>query len=188
MASMKKLARLAFIARQFGYEYADIRQGGGSQGKGLVMLIVPDPSPQARARAEQSWAQFPQASEGFALPLLVPDEVELLKARIMFDLSTRHTEKQRLVIAGIGFSALSVGLGFKLGADTTAVIISGIVWAAFMALVPVSVVVNRRYKAKSIARFQAAGLTPVTDHSGRLRYVPPGGQLPGHGNPFAGGA
>jgi len=29
MASVKKLARLAFIAQQFGYEYADVRQGGG---------------------------------------------------------------------------------------------------------------------------------------------------------------
>lgn len=107
---------------------------------------------------------------------------------MVFDLSTRYTEKQRLVIAGVTFSALSVALGFKLGADTTAVIISGVVWAALMALMPVLVIVNRRYKAKSIARFQAAGLTPVTDQSGRLRYVPPGGQLPGHGNPFAGGA
>ncbi|MFI5470524.1 hypothetical protein ACIA6D_09890 [Streptomyces cacaoi] len=185
---MKKLARLAFIARQFGYEYADIRQGGGPQGKGFVMLIFPDLSPQARARAEQNWAQFPQASEGVALPPLIHGEVELLKARMVFDLSTRYTEKQRLVIAGATFSALSVALGFKLGADTTAVIISGVVWAALMALMPVLVIVNRRYKAKSIARFQAAGLTPVTDQSGRLRYVPPGGQLPGHGNPFAGSA
>ncbi|MFC7260452.1 hypothetical protein [Streptomyces lutosisoli] len=29
MASVKKLGRLAFIAQQFGYEYADVRQAGG---------------------------------------------------------------------------------------------------------------------------------------------------------------
>ena len=50
MASMKKLARLASTAQQFGYDYADVRQGGGPQGNGLVMLIVPDPDPGARAR------------------------------------------------------------------------------------------------------------------------------------------
>lgn len=44
MASVKKLARLAFVAQQFGYEYADVRQGGGHNG-GLKMLIVPDPGP-----------------------------------------------------------------------------------------------------------------------------------------------
>lgn len=32
MATMKKLTRLAFYAQQFGYEYADVRQGGGPDG------------------------------------------------------------------------------------------------------------------------------------------------------------
>ncbi|MER5402950.1 hypothetical protein [Streptomyces sp. NPDC002599] len=188
MASMKKLARLAFIAQQFGYEYADVRQGGGPQGNGLVMLIVPDLSPQARARAEQNRAQYPNASGGGALPALVPDEVELLKARIAFDLAARYTEKQLTVIMGVGFSTLAVCLGLQLGADTTAVVVAGIAWAVLMAFVPVGLVVNRRYRAKYVARLQAAGFTPVTEQSGRLRYVPRGGQLPGHGNPFAGGA
>uniref|UniRef100_A0AAU3I9J1 Integral membrane protein n=1 Tax=Streptomyces sp. NBC_01393 TaxID=2903851 RepID=A0AAU3I9J1_9ACTN len=187
MASMKKLARLAFIAQQFGYEYADVRQGG-PQGNGFVMLIVPDPSPQARTRAEQNRVQYPSASDGGALPALVPDEVELLKARIAFDLAARYTEKQLTVIMGVGFSTLAVCLGLQLGADTTAVVVAGIAWAALMAFVPVGLVVNRRYRAKHVARLQAAGFTPVTERSGRLRYLPRGGQLPGHGNPFAGGA
>jgi hypothetical protein len=187
MASMKKLARLAFIAQQFGYEYADVRQGG-PQGNGFVMLIVPDLSPQARARAEQNRAQYQNASDGGALPALVPDEVELLKARIAFDLAARYTEKQLTVIMGVGFSTLAVCLGLQLGADTTAVVVAGIAWAALMAFVPVGIVVNRRYRAKHVARLQAAGFTPVTEQSGRLRYVPRGGQLPGHGNPFAEGA
>ncbi|MED7827036.1 hypothetical protein VXC91_35200 [Streptomyces chiangmaiensis] len=185
---MKKLARLAFIAQQFGYEYADVRQGGGSQGNGFVLLIVPDPSPQARARAAQNWAQYPNASDGVTLPPLVLDEVELLRARIAFDLTAGFTDKQRMVIGGVGFSALAVSLGFTLGADTTAVVIAGIVWAALMALLPIGLVVDRRYRAKYVARLQAAGFTPVTDQGGRLRYVPPGRQLPGYGNPFAGGA
>lgn len=33
MASVKKLARLAFVAQQFGYEYADVRQGVGTTGR-----------------------------------------------------------------------------------------------------------------------------------------------------------
>ncbi|MET8518077.1 hypothetical protein [Streptomyces sp. NPDC005077] len=57
-----------------------------------------------------------------------------------------------------------------------------------MSLIPVLNVAGRRYKAKYAGRLAAAGFTPVTDQSGRLRYLPPGGQLPGHGNPFAGGA
>lgn len=187
MASMKKLARLAFIAQQFGYAYADVWQGGGPQDNGFVMLIVPDPSPQARVRAAQNWAQYPNAGDGVALPPLVSDAVELLKARINFDLAARYTEKQMMVLAGVGVTPLAVGLGFALGAGITAVVIAGIVWAALMALMPVGLVVNRRHRAKYAALLQAAGFTPVTDQSGRLRYVPPGGQFPGHGNPLAGG-
>ncbi|MET9966022.1 hypothetical protein ABZZ80_08950 [Streptomyces sp. NPDC006356] len=187
MASMKKLARLAFIAQQFGYEYADVRQGGGPQGNGFVMLIVPDPSPRARARAAQNRSRYPRAAEGGALPPLRPGALDLLKARISFDLATRYTEKQLIVITSVGVTALAVGLGFKLGADTTAAVVVGVVWVALMALVPLGLVVNRRYRAKYAALLQAAGFTQVTDQSGRLRYVPPGGQLAGHGNPFAGG-
>ena len=83
MASVKKLARLAFIAQQFGYEYADVRQGAG-RNNALTMLIVPDPGPQAQARAAQNWAQYPKAGDGVSLPPVVPDALELLKARINF--------------------------------------------------------------------------------------------------------
>lgn len=187
MASMKKLARLAFIAEQFGYEYADIWQGGGPQGNGYVMLIVPDPRPQARARAAQNWAQYPNASDGVALPPVVPEAIELLKARITFDITARYSDKQRMVLAGVGTVPLAVLLGFTLSAGTTAVVLAGIVWAGLIALVPVGLVVNRRFRAKYAALLQAAGFTLVTDQNGRPRYVPPGGHLPGHGNPFPGG-
>ncbi|MGW5969792.1 hypothetical protein [Streptomyces sp. NPDC055186] len=187
MASMKKLARLAFFAQQFGYEYAEVRQGGGPQGNGLVMLIVPDLDPQAGARAARNRARYPHAGGGGELPPLVPAAVELLKARIAFDLATRFTEKQLTVLAGVGFTGLAVSIALELGADATALTVAGIAWAVLMALVPLGLVVNRRYRARQADLLRAAGFTPVTERSGRVRYVPPGGRLPGHGNPFAGG-
>ncbi|MFG3248918.1 hypothetical protein [Streptomyces sp. NPDC048187] len=177
-ATMKKLSRLAFIAQQFGYEYADIRQGG-PQGNGFVLLIVPDPSPQARTRAAQNRVRYPNASDGGALPPLVPEAVELLKARITFDITVMYTDRQRILLAGIGAVPLALPAGFMLGTGTTAVVLAGVVWAALMALVPVGFAVNRHYRAKYAALLQAAGFTRVADPTGRLRYVPPGGRLPG---------
>ncbi|MFJ8631806.1 hypothetical protein [Streptomyces sp. NPDC093568] len=184
MASVKKLAKLAFIAQQFGYEYMDVRQSGG-RNNALVMLIAPDPSPQARARAAQNWAQYPNASDGVSVPPLVPDAHELLKARINFDLTGRHAEKKMYWAAG------GVTLGFvvavaKAGGDGDAVFFAGLGWAGLLALLGIGLVVTRKRNAKFAARLQAAGFMPVTEQGGRVRYLPPGGQLPGHGNPFGG--
>jgi hypothetical protein len=180
MASVKKLARLAFIAQRFGYEYADVRQSGG-QNNALKMLIVPDPSPQAQQRAAQNWAQFPQAASGGALPPFVPDALELLKARINFDLTGKSAEKRM----GLGALGLSIGMAIGVvrasGSAVTWVIAS---WAGLMAILGIGFVVTRKRNAKFAARLQAAGFAPVTDETGRVRYLPPGGQLPGHGNPF----
>ncbi|MEV5100752.1 hypothetical protein ACFQ7G_18285 [Streptomyces massasporeus] len=188
IATMKKLTRLAFIAQQFGYEYADIRQGGGPQGNGYVMLIVPDPSPGARARAERNRAAYPNASDGGALPPLDPEAVEILKARITFDITAKYTDRQRILLTAAGAVPLALPIGFGLGTGVTAVVITVAVWAAVMALIPVGLTVNRRYRARGEALLRAAGFTRVTDSTGRMRYVPPGRQLPGHGNPFAGGS
>ncbi|MDF3140652.1 hypothetical protein, partial [Streptomyces sp. T21Q-yed] len=185
MASVKKLARLAFIAQQFGYEYLDVRQSTGRNGA-LVMMIAPDPSPQARARALQNWAQYPNAGDGVSVPPLVPDAFELLKARINFDLTGKNAEK-RAGYAAVGVTIGAGLLGVRLGADASAWIAALLTWAFFMAILGVVFVVNRKRNAKFAARLQAAGFAPITDETERVRYLPPGGQLPGHGNPFAAG-
>ncbi|WP_128428834.1 hypothetical protein [Streptomyces cyaneus] len=197
MASVKKLATLAFIAQQFGYEYVDVRQSAG-RNNALVMMIAPDPSPQARARAGQNWAQYPNAGDGVSVPPLVPDAFELLKARINFDLTGKNAEK-RMGYAAIGLTIGAGILGVRLGADAGAWLAAFLTWAFFMAIVGIGFAVNRKRNAKFAARLQAAGFTPITDEGGRVRYLPPGaqmtgqyagqmpGQMAGQGNPFAAG-
>ncbi|MFJ8595589.1 hypothetical protein [Streptomyces sp. NPDC093598] len=187
MASVKKLARLAFVAQQFGYEYADVRHSGGRNNGSLTMLLLPDPSPQARARAGQNWAQYPNAADGVSLPPLVPDAFELLKARINFDLTGKHAEK-RMGYGALGVSVGCVILGFRFGGESVDFVVAGVVWLLFMAVFGTGLVVTRKRNAKFAARLQAAGFMPVNDEHGRLRYLPPGAQPPGQGNPFAGGA
>ncbi|MFF3416543.1 hypothetical protein ACFYW9_17860 [Streptomyces sp. NPDC002698] len=171
MASVKKLARLAFIAQQFGYEYADVRQGAG-RNNALTMLIVPDPGPQAQARAAQNWAQYPKAGDGVSLPPVVPDALELLKARINFDLTGKNAEK-RMVYAGIGLSVGCVVLAVRAGGDSVAFTVAGVLWAVMMVVLGVGLVVTRRRNAKFAALLGAAGFAPVTEEGGRVRYLPP---------------
>ncbi|MDQ0748818.1 hypothetical protein QF034_003049 [Streptomyces africanus] len=185
MASVKKLARLAFVAQQFGYEYADVRQSSGRNGA-LTMLILPDPSPQARARAAQNWAQYPNASDGVSLPPLVPDAFELLKARINFDLTGKNAEK-RMGYGALGVTIGCVVLAFRSGGESFDFIAAGVVWLVIMAILGIGLLVTRKRNTKFAARLQAAGFMPVTEENGRVRYLPPGAQTPGHGNPFGGG-
>ena len=185
MASVKKLARLAFVAQQFGYEYADVRQSTGRNGA-LTMLILPDPSPQARARAAQNWAQYPGAGDGVSLPPLVPDAFELLKARINFDLTGKNAEK-RMGYAALGITLGCAVLAFRAGGEAFDFVAAGVVWLLFMAIVGIGLLVTRKRNTKFAARLQAAGFMPVTDENGRLRYLPPGALMPGHGNPFGAG-
>ncbi|MGW1269582.1 hypothetical protein [Streptomyces sp. NPDC002491] len=188
LASVKKLARLAFVAQQFGYEYADAGHGG-SQGNALKLLIVPDPSPQARARAARNWAQYPNAHDGFSLPPLVPDAFELLRTRITFDLTGRQADK-RMGYGALGATAGCAVLGIRLGATGADFGVAAAVWVVLMAVCGAGFAVNRRRNAASGARLKAAGFTPVTDATGRLRYLPPGtgaGAAAGPGaNPYGG--
>ncbi|MEU7470446.1 hypothetical protein AB0A94_18265 [Streptomyces sp. NPDC044984] len=186
VATTTKLARCAAMAQKFGYEYADVRQGGGPQGNQYVVLIVPDPAPEARARAARNRARYPRAADGGELPRLAPDAVELLKARITFDITTMYTDRQLILLTGFCAVPLALTIGFAFGTGAVAVVLAGVVWAAVMALLPVGFAANRRFRARCAALLRAAGFTPVTDPNGRLRYLPPGGRIPGHGNPFAG--
>ncbi|AVH58464.1 hypothetical protein C4B68_24840 [Streptomyces dengpaensis] len=171
MAPVKKLARLAFVAQQFGYEYADVRQGGGRDAS-LKMLLVPDPSPQARARAAQNWAQFPKAADGESLPPVIPDALELLKARINFDLTGKSAEK-RMLYGVVGVTVACLILAVRTGGDSVAFVVAGVFWAVLMAVFGIGLVVTRKRNAKFAARLQAAGFTPVTEEGGRVRYLPP---------------
>ncbi|MFG3181098.1 hypothetical protein [Streptomyces nigra] len=175
MASVKKLAHLAFIAQQFGYEYLDVKQGG--RNNALVMLIAPDPSPQARARAAQNWAQYPDAGDGVSVPPLVPDAHELLKARINFDLTGRHVEK-RLYWAAAGITGGFFFSALKADMEGDSAFFAVLSWLGLMALLAVGVVVTRKRNAKFAARLTAAGFTPVRDETGRLRYLPASGSGP----------
>lgn len=186
MASVKKLGRLAFIAQQFGYEYADVRQSSGRNGA-LIMLLVPDPSPQARTRAAQNWAQYPNASDGVSVPPLVPDAFELLKARINFDLTGKNAEK-RMGYGALGVSIGCVILAYRLGGTSADFVAAAVIWVLLMAVFGIGLLVTRKRNAKFAARLHAAGFVPVSDESGRVRYLAPGAQFPGQqANPFAAG-
>lgn len=186
MASVKKLARLAFTAQQFGYEYADVRQSSGRNGA-LIMLLVPDPSPQARSRAAQNWAQFPNASDGVSVPPLIPDAFELLKARINFDLTGKNAEK-RMGYGALGVTIGCVILAYRLGGESSDFVAAAATWLFFMAVFGIGFAVTRKRNAKFAARLQAAGFMPLSDETGRTRYLPPGTQIPGQqANPFAAG-
>ncbi|MFG2953578.1 hypothetical protein ACGF5O_07605 [Streptomyces sp. NPDC048291] len=175
-SSVKKLARLAFFAQQFGYEYADARHTG-SRNNVLKLLIVPDHSPQGRARAAQNWAQYPNAGDGVSLPPLVPDAVELLKARIQFDLTGKNAEKRLLLGAG-GITLGLVLAAARAGGSAGAFVVSGVVWVLLMAVMGLGFFVTRGRNAKFAQRLQAAGFVPVTGEGGRVRYLPPGTPIP----------
>ncbi|MET8948993.1 hypothetical protein ABZX30_37145 [Streptomyces sp. NPDC004542] len=176
MGSVKKLARLAFVAQQFGYEYADARYTG-SRNNVLKLVIVPDHSPQARARAAQNWAQYPNAMDGVSLPPVVPDALELLKAQIQFDLTGKSAEK-RLAYGVVGITVGLVLYAVRKGGGAFHFAVAGGAWVIFMAIMGLGFLVTRRRNAKFARRLQAAGFLPVREEGGRVRYLSPGAQYP----------
>ncbi|MFJ3766387.1 hypothetical protein ACIPQJ_13225 [Streptomyces sp. NPDC090082] len=120
------------------------------------------------------------------MPPLAPEAIALLRARMVLDLDRQHSRRQRLVIGALLLALAAGELGTDFGKDTIeALTIAGVSSLALAALATVGFAVSRRLLVTYTARLEAAGFTPVTDENGRKRYVPPGGQLPGHGNPFA---
>ncbi|GAA2564420.1 hypothetical protein GCM10010295_63160 [Streptomyces intermedius] len=171
MSSVKKLAKLACTAQLFGYEYIDVRQGGG-RNTALHMYLAPDPSPAARQRAAANWQQYPQAGNDGPLPPYPSDMFELLKARINFDLTGRLTETNRLVMAGLG---LTIASGILALRDLPTGFVVGF-WLVAMAALGISVVVQRQRNVKFAAYLEGYGFQRVTDQEGRARYLPPGAQ------------
>ncbi|MEU6111629.1 hypothetical protein ABZ853_24860 [Streptomyces albidoflavus] len=171
MSSVKKLAKLACTAQLFGYEYIDVRQGGG-RNTALHMYLAPDPSPAARQRAAANWQQYPQAGNDGPLPPYPSDMFELLKARINFDLTGRLTETNRLVMAGLG---LTIASGILALRDLPMGFVVGF-WLVAMAALGISVVVQRQRNVKFAAYLEGYGFQRVTDQEGRARYLPPGAQ------------
>ncbi|MGW8722725.1 hypothetical protein ACWGNR_25935 [Streptomyces althioticus] len=182
-ASVKKLARLAAVAQQFGYEFADVLYSASNFNQ-LKIVIVPDPGPQAQARAAQNWAQYPNAADGTSLPPVDPAVVELLKARI--DVTARVAEKSigYRVVAG---SVACVILAYRFGGTSDDFVVAGGIWVFLMACLGIYYVVSRKRTAKYEATLQAAGFMPVADETGRVRYLPPGAGMP-YGQPGPYGA
>ncbi|MFE0178902.1 hypothetical protein ACFWZ2_42015 [Streptomyces sp. NPDC059002] len=184
MSSLKKTARLAFIAEQFGYQYLDARYVGSGQSSRLVLYIAPDPSPQAQQRAARNRALYPHAAEAGPLPPFQPDAVELIKARAKFDYTGKAAEQRMLY----GVGAVTVGavvLAVKGGGDASAFLVAGVGWAALMALGAAGFVFNRRRNARFAARLHERGFVPVTDETGRVRYMPPWTPPPAQPGPYA---
>lgn len=169
-SSVSKLARLAHLAEQFGYQYADARYVS----RGTQLLLVPDPLPQAQQRAQHTWAQFPQAATGGPVPPLPAQGPELLKAQVNFDLTGRHNEKRRL-LAAIPITVIVLLRLLRDGAD------AAVFWIPFWLLLLVAagggVLYSRTRHEKFGAQLAAAGFVQVPDASGRLHYVPPGSSL-----------
>ncbi|WP_175437715.1 hypothetical protein [Streptomyces sp. WMMB 322] len=187
------LARLVLVAEQFGFMYGDTHQTGGRAPK-VVLTIHRDPDPEAQRRAADNHARFPQAGNGGDLPGMQPGgkltplpdaapHLELLKARINFDLTGKSAEK-RMLMAGIGLTAGCAVLVLRnLSAGTNPVV--GIVVCVLLLLtLGGGFLWNRKRNARFENVLRQAGLTPVRDENGRTRYLPPGSRLPGPHNPF----
>ncbi|MEU9860077.1 hypothetical protein AB0D99_04320 [Streptomyces sp. NPDC047971] len=182
MTTTRGRARLALVAEQFGYAYADLSLNGSS----TVLSLDPDPTPRARARAAENRARYPRAGEGRELPPIAPEDVDLLEARMVVDLGRRYSTTWRLGMAAVVTVLLAEEISTEYGDGVPdAPALAGIACAVLAALVVVLFPLGFRSVAKRSARLRAAGFTAVTDANGRLRYLPPGGRLPGHTDPPA---
>ncbi|WP_093615792.1 hypothetical protein [Streptomyces indicus] len=177
-----KLAGGAALAEHFGYEYADTWSGGQD---GTYVQLVPDPTPQARLKAQATRSRYPDASSGGPIPAVDRAAVELLKIRMKFDLSRPDR------VAATKSVAIGGGLAWAIGSAISALAGNSgaaLALAALALLFPLMYGVSRhwtpRLNAQYARQLTAAGYLQVTDTQGRLRYMP-GGRLPGHGNPYA---
>lgn len=160
-------APLVFYAQQFGYIYTDITAGR----RQLLIQFVPDPSPQARARAAGNWARYPDAATGGELPPPDPDAIALIKAQGYFAMDHQISEGVKIGLSVFLVSFVSLAFAGRFGLGVGAVI-----WIGALALVAVGFFSNRRSHARHAALLEAAGFTLATDPRGRRRYLPPADQ------------
>lgn len=184
-----RVAALAHIAEQYGWEY-DGAVRTGEKKQLIVVRMYRDPRPEARAREAATIAAYPQAGNGGAVPGMrsgtlkpLPEaerSVGHLKDRIGFDVMAKAADKrQQLLLWGCVAALVLVLLiaGKPVGA-----LAGGAALAAFLAGALKLGEIRRR---RITDRLTAAGFTLVRDDHGRLRFLRPTQQLPGHANPFA---
>ncbi|MEV7287973.1 hypothetical protein AB0O01_25965 [Streptomyces sp. NPDC093252] len=182
-AGLRTMARLACLAEQFGYRYADASQGREE----MYLMLRPDPGAEGRARAAGNRARYPDAATGGPRPPLAPEDVALFRLRIEWDLRTELSGRVRLLLVALFFIPVTAAFMYRFRGNPTAVVVAGVFCGVILsAAVVFERFVNPRSRARHVTRMLAAGLTPVTDERGRLRYVPSDGpQFPAPGNPFA---
>ncbi|MFC9501323.1 hypothetical protein [Streptomyces sp. NPDC056982] len=163
MSMMKRLATLVSTAELFGYQYAGVRQEVFS----IKLRFMPDPSPQAQARAAQYWPYAPQ------VPGIPRQMLELNKKRVLFDLTGKAALLKRLPVVGVvlfmallrSLSFLGDSMGLALGYLCGMVVLVGVgVWVNFL-----------RHK-KAGVYLQTAGFVRHEPSPGQVFYLPPGFQ------------
>jgi hypothetical protein len=116
------------------------------------------------------------------LPDAAP-HLELLKARISYDLTGKSAEK-RVMLAALVMTACFVLLLIRnlASGESLAGVIVG--YGILMLIMGAGFLWNRKRNARFESVLRQAGLTPVQDHNGRTRFVPPGSGLPEQHSPF----
>lgn len=180
----QELARLAAAAAEFGYAYVDVRKGP-ERSKTLHLLLVPDPSPEAERRAAETRARHPYAALG-ALPPLDPDALAVVGDRIAVDrgrnLPGLRRNTRNFLLVAFGAACVAV-MAWHIDDPGLAVAALAPFVSACVCLALIARAGGNPKRAAT--RLEAAGFTRFTAEDGRVRYVPPGVQLPGQANPYA---
>lgn len=188
MASVKKGAALAHVAEQFGFTYAGARQHGYRNSQ-LSVVLVRDPRPEAEQRAAATTAQYPHAGGGGPVPGLqqgtlkpLPEAqpaVDLLKARITFDITGKGAEKRILLGMAAVVAGCLIGAVVKGGGTGGAFFGYGVVAVLLCAVLGGGLLWTRSRNSTAERLLQSAGLQQTRDDAGHVRYVWPGLQPPG---------
>ncbi|MEU6660599.1 hypothetical protein [Streptomyces sp. NPDC046821] len=176
MSMMKRLATLVSTAELFGYQYV----GAVQETFSIKLRFIPDPSPEAQARAAQYWPYAPQ------VPGVPPQVLEVNKKRVLFDLSGKAALMKRLPVIVVVLLLWSLR-SFTFADGSLALAIG---YVCFMVvLAGIGVVINLLRHKKAGEYLQAAGFVRYEPAPGQVVLLPPGtqpqqqygGQAPGYG-------